>query len=129
MKTIKTNLFLILTLGSFAVMAAPRIGHHGDMIMKCHKPMFFNEVPSNNAKVSDFQKFSFNASENTDIATLKVWVNNQAIKVNSQKLPSGRYLISGQTAQPLLDDKVWVKVGSESDDGCKGLQTWNVYIE
>jgi hypothetical protein len=125
----KKLLFMLLLVCSASLSAAPRIGHHGDMIMKCHKPMFFGEVPADNSKVTAFQKFSFNASANTDIATLKVWVNNQEIKVDTIKQTSGRYLVSGQTTEPIIEGKAWLKASSESNDGCNGLKVWNVFIQ
>jgi hypothetical protein len=122
-------LFMMLLACSTSLLAAPRIGHHGDMVMKCHKPMFFGEIPANEAKVKDFQKFSFNASANTDIATLKVWVNNQAINVDTKQQASSRYLVTGQTDEPIHAGKAWLKVTSESDDGCNALKVWNVFIQ
>lgn len=125
----KKLFFMMLLLCSTALCAAPRIGHHGDMIMKCHKPQFFGEIPANNAKVKDFQKFSFIASANTDISTLRVWVNNQLVKISTIKQASGRYSVSGQTAQPIIEGKAWLKVTSESNDGCNDLQVWNIFIQ
>jgi len=125
----KKVLFLMLLAGSTTVIAAPRVGHHGEMIMKCHAPKFFGEKPAGDAKVESFQEFQFNASENTDIATLNVWVNNQLVNVTKEKQRSGRYLVTGKLAQPLTEGKAWVKAASESDDGCNGLQVWNVYIK
>ncbi|MGZ8186582.1 MAG: hypothetical protein ACXWTL_09070 [Methylobacter sp.] len=122
-------LFMMLLACSTSLLAAPRIGHHGDMVMKCHKPMFFGEIPANEAKVKDFQKFSFNASANTDIATLKVWVNNQAINVDTKQQASSRYLVTGQIDEPIHEGKAWLKVTSESNDGCNALKVWNVFIQ
>jgi len=125
----RTLFFIMMLACASDLLAAPRIGHHGDMVMKCHKPMFFGEIPANNSKVKNFQKFSFNASANTDIATLKVWVNNEAIKVDTKQQASGRYLITGQTAESINEGKAWLKVTSESNDGCNGLQVWNIFIQ
>jgi len=125
----RTLFFIMMLACASDLLAAPRIGHHGDMVMKCHKPMFFGEIPANNSKVKNFQKFSFNASANTDIATLKVWVNNEAIKVDKKQQASGRYLITGQTAESINEGKAWLKVTSESNDGCNGLQVWNIFIQ
>jgi hypothetical protein len=121
--------FMMLFAVSSTLLAAPRISHHGERILKCHKPLFFDVKPVNDSKVTSFQQFSFNTSANTDIATIKVWVNNQLIKVKSEKQASGRYLVSGQTSQPIVEDKAWIKVTSESSDGCNGLQVWNIFIQ
>lgn len=122
-------LLLPLIMISSLTHAAPRIGGHGDMIMKCHKPIFFDESPAKDSEVKIFQEFKFKASENTDIATLKVWVNNESIKVSIQKLLSGRYLVSGKSGQSLNKGKAWLKVTSESNDGCNALQSWYVNIK
>jgi hypothetical protein len=127
MKKLLLSAFLLAC--STQLVAAPRISHHGERILKCHKPLFFDVVPANNSKVDQFQTFSFNTSANTDIATIKVWVNNQFIKVTNKKLGSGRYLVSGQTDQPIIQDKAWIRVVSESSDGCNGFQVWNVFVQ
>ncbi|NOT11388.1 MAG: hypothetical protein HOP23_06080 [Methylococcaceae bacterium] len=125
----KLLLTVLLLTCSTLLTAAPRISHHGERILKCHKPLFFDVVPADNSKVAQFQTFSFSTSANTDIATIKVWVNNQLIKVTSKKLASGRYLVSGQTDQPIIEDKAWIRVVSESSDGCNGFQVWNIFIQ
>lgn len=119
----------MLLLCSTALSAAPRISHHGERILKCHNPLFFDENPANNAKVAQFHQFSFSTSDNTDISTLKVWVNNKLTQVNAKKQASGRYRVTGQTGQPIIEDKVWIRVSSESNDGCNGFQVWNVFIQ
>lgn len=125
----KKLLFIALMVSSTQLFAAPRISHHGERILKCHKPLFFDENPANNAKVMQFQRFSFSTSANTDISTLKVWVNNELTQVNTKKQASGRYLVTGQTDQPIIEDKVWIRVASESNDGCNGFQVWNIFIQ
>jgi hypothetical protein len=125
----KKTLFALLLLCSTAAIAAPRIGHHGDWVVKCHPPMFFGEKPAKDSQVSVVQNFEFSASENTDTKTLKVWVNNQLHNVSIEKQRSGHYRIAGKLSEPLRQGKAWIKVTSESDDGCNKLQAWNVYIE
>ena len=90
---------------------------------------FLANNPPKDAQVKSFQAFQFNASENTDIATLRVWINNELVDVAKEQQRSGRYRVSGQLAQPLTEGKAWIKVTSESDDGCNGLHVWNVYIK
>lgn len=119
----------ILLLFAATTIAAPRMGHHGDWVVKCHPPMFFGETPANDSQVGAFQNFEFSASENTDIQTLKVWVNNQLRNVSIEKQPSGYYRIIGKLPQPLGQGKAWIKVTSESMDGCNSLRAWNVYIK
>lgn len=125
----KILLLIPFLLTSTITQAAPRIGHHGDMITKCHNPIFFDEIPVKDSQVNAFDAFKFKASENTDIATLKVWVNNEPVKVSSQKLLSGRYHVAGKLNQSLKEGKAWIKVTSESDDGCNALQSWYVNIK
>lgn len=125
----KNWLFPLLLLCTTASNAAPRIGHHGDWVVQCHKPMFFAEVPVEDAHVAAFQEFEFKASANTDVNTLKVWVNNRVHDVSIEKRPSGNYRIAGKFPQPLQHGKAWIKVTAESDDGCNALRAWNVYIQ
>jgi hypothetical protein len=118
----------LLSCASLAI-AAPRMSGHGEMIVKCHMPVFFDEIPADNSEVNTFGEFKFKTSENTDINTLKVWVNNQSIDVNKQKQLSGRHLVTGKLKQPLTTGKAWIKVISESSDGCHALQSWYVTIK
>jgi hypothetical protein len=125
----KKTLFLISLLSSVTAIAGPRTGHHGDWIVTCHPPKFIQEKPTKDSWVSVFQDFEFTASENTDAKTLKVWVNNKALDVLIDKRPSGHYRIVGKLPEPLLQGKAWIKVTSESNDGCNDLRAWNVYIK
>jgi hypothetical protein len=125
----KKILLTILLLHSVAVFAGPRTGHHGDFIVVCHKPKFMQEKPVADSQVTEFQNFEFMTSDNTDGATLKVWVNNKLIDVIKDKKPSGHYHIIGKLPEPIRKGKAWVKVTSESNDGCNDLRAWNVYIK
>jgi hypothetical protein len=124
----KKTLLSILLLSSMASVAGPRTSHHGDFVLICHKPKFIQEKPEQDSKVKAFQSFEFIASENTDAETLKVWVNSKPIDVAIDHRPSGYYRIVGKLPEPLLEGKAWIKVTSESNDGCNDLRAWNVYI-
>jgi hypothetical protein len=125
----KKLLFIIFLLVSASAIAGARTGHHGDFIVVCHKPKFIQEKPAADSTVPEFQKFEFMTSENTDAATLKVWVNNKLLDVIKEKKPSGHHRISGRLPEPLREGKAWIKVTSESNDGCNDLRAWNVYIK
>lgn len=126
----KTFMMLaVILLSTASAFAGPRTGHHGDWLVTCHKPKFIQEKPVMDSKVSEFQEFEFTASDNTDAATLKVWVNNNPLKVNIDKRPSGYYRVNGKLAEPIREGKAWIKVTSESNDGCNDLRAWNVYIK
>lgn len=125
----KSSLFLIGFLISANVVAGPRTGHHGDFIITCHPPKFIQEKPQDNAQVRSFQEFEFTTSDNTDAKTLKVWVNNKPFDATIIPLPSGHYRVKGKLPEPLLEGKAWIKVTSESNDGCNALRAWNVYIK
>jgi hypothetical protein len=116
-------------LSSTNAIAGPRTGHHGDFIVVCHKPKFIQEKPAADSTVTEFQDFEFTTSENTDAATLKVWVNNKLVDVIKDKRPSGHHRIIGKLPEPLREGKAWIKVTSESNDGCNDLRAWNVYIK
>jgi len=123
------KLLFIFLLGSATAIAGPRTGHHGDFIITCHKPKFIQEKPAADSTVPEFQDFEFTTSDNTDAATLKVWVNNKLLDVIKDKRPSGHYHIVGKLPEPLREGKAWIKVTSESNDGCNDLRAWNVYIK
>jgi hypothetical protein len=123
------KIILLILLGSTTAFAGARTGHHGDFIVVCHKPKFMQEKPVADSTVAEFQDFDFMTSENTDAATLKVWVNNKMVDVIKDKRPSGHHHIIGKLPEPIREGKAWVKVTSESNDGCNDLRAWNVYIK
>jgi len=125
----KISLFLLGLLVSANAFAGARTGHHGDFIVVCHPPKFMQEKPLDNAQVSSFQEFEFMTSDNTDGKTIKVWVNNKLLDVAIVPLASGHYRVKGKLPEPLLEGKAWIKVTSESNDGCNALRAWNVYIK
>ncbi len=114
---------------SATLLAGSRTGHHGDWLVKCHVPKFIQEKPAQDSTVQVFQNFEFTASDNTDGATLKVWVNNTPLAVDIDKRPSGYLRVTGKLPEPITSGKAWIKVWSESNDGCNDLRAWNVYIK
>ncbi|MBK8816012.1 MAG: hypothetical protein IPN42_11185 [Methylococcaceae bacterium] len=125
----KNLLLLFFVMYSATAIAGSRTGHHGDWLVKCHVPKFIQEKPAQDSSVQSFQEFEFVASDNTDAATLKVWVNNKPLIVSIDKRPSGYYRIFGKLPEPLVEGKAWIKVWSESNDGCNDLRAWNVFIK
>ncbi len=126
----KTTIFFpAILLFAATAAAGSRTGHHGDWLVTCHKPKFIQEKPVMDSAVSEFQTFEFTASDNTDAATLKVWVNNNPLKVTIDKRPSGYYRVTGKLVEPIREGKAWIKVSSESNDGCNDLRAWNVYVK
>lgn len=120
--------------GVLVAMAAPSaalafgVSHHGGIILDCTAPIFFEESPGKDAKVPVFEKFSFTASDNTDAATLQVWVNAKPVKFSVEEQRSGRLAVEGFVDQPITSGKAWIKVTGVSHDGCDQLHTWNVFV-
>jgi len=103
------------------------IGHHGGMILNCEAPHFFDENPAADAKVSSFQKFSLTASDNTDPATIKAYVNNQPVAVIVEKDRAGRYAVSGGLPQAVSKGRIWLKVTADSQEGCDNFKSWFIH--
>jgi hypothetical protein len=118
----------VLALTASAGLAAG-VSHHGGPILHCEPPQFFDETPTKDSRVSSFQQFSVTASDNTDAATVKVWVNNEPVTVSVTEQRSGRLLLQGSLAAPITSGKAWVRVTGDSRDGCDALYVWNVYIQ
>ena len=121
-------LFLTLALVSSTASAARGVSHHGGPILHCDPPQFFDESPAKESSAPSFQQFTVTASDNTDPATIQVWVNNQPVEVKVSEQRSGRYLVEGSLAAPITSGKAWVRVTGDSKDGCDELYVWNVYI-
>lgn len=120
--------FLTLLVSIPTVTFAYGTGHHGGMILDCTAPEFFEESPSKDAKVAVLDTFSFTASDNTDPATLKVWVNTQPItdiQITPQR--SGRLSVNARLPEPVSKGRAWIKVTAVSQDGCDQLHNWYVY--
>jgi len=126
-QAIATIVFMLLALTSSPIHAAPRVSHHGGLIIHCEPPHFFDPTPGKEAKVTSIQDFSLTASDNTDQATIKVWANNEPVIVAITQQRSGSFLINGHFKEPVTQGKVWFRVNAESNDGCDDNFTWNVY--
>lgn len=124
-QTFFAGLALLVLAGS--ALAGSRVGHHGGMILDCESPHFFDQTPGKDAKVANIQNFSVVASENTDQASIKVWANNEPVKVTVTPQRSGQFLIEGKLPSPVTAGKVWFRVNAESHDGCDDNSSWNVY--
>jgi len=124
---ITASALLALALAASTATAAPKVGHHGGMILECEPPHFFDQTPGKDAKVGSIQDFSLTASENTDPETLKVWANNEPVPVTITPQRSGQLLIQGRLKEPVAKGKVWFRVNAESHDGCDENSAWNVY--
>ncbi len=120
--------------GMLLMLAAPivhayGVSHHGGLILDCTPPLFFDESPGRDARVSSVTDFSLTASDNTDGETVKVWANNQPVTVEITEQRSGRLTIKGHLPETVQTDKVWFKVTGISKDGCDQLHNWNVYLD
>lgn len=90
--------------------------------------MFFDESPSKDASVAEFSRFSVMASDNTDPATIKVWVNNQPVTPRVTPQRSGRLAIEGEVPAPIKSGRVWIKVSGFSHEECDELYNWHFSV-
>jgi hypothetical protein len=104
------------------------IGHHGGMILHCEPPHFFDEIPAADTRVGSFLSFSVTASENTDPATIKAFINNQQVPVTVDKERSGHYRVQGGLPQAVGKGRVWLKVSADSEEGCDEFKSWFVNV-
>lgn len=118
----------VLMLFAAVPTGAVPIGHHGGMILHCEPPHFFDETPAADAKVGSFQNFSVVASDNTDPATIKAFINNQPVSVKVNQERSGRFLVQGGLPQSVGKGRVWLKVTGDSVDGCDEFKSWFVNV-
>ena len=118
---------LAIAISAPAANAAPRVGHHGGLILDCKPPQFFDQTPGKDAKAISIQEFSITASDNTDPETVKAWANSEPLEVKVTQERSGSYLIKGHLKAPVTAGKVWFRVNAESNDGCDENSSWNVF--
>ena len=52
---------LVIAIFAPAANAAPRVGHHGGLILDCKPPQFFDQTPGKDAKAITIQDFSITA--------------------------------------------------------------------
>ncbi len=118
---------LAIAFSAPAANAAPRVGHHGGLILDCKPPQFFDQTPGKDAKAVSIQDFSITASDNTDPDTVKAWANSEPVEVKVTQERSGSFLIKGHLKTPVTTGKVWFRVNAESNDGCDENSSWNVF--
>jgi hypothetical protein len=128
MKPIPNIARLALALAVVALPAAAEVrGHHGQLIIHCTPPQFFDETPGKDARVASLQTFSVTASDNTDADTVKLWVNNQPVQPKVTQQRSGSYLIEGSIPAGATG-RVWLKAAADSHEGCDDYRSWFVTV-
>jgi len=118
---------MALAISASAAFSAPRVSHHGGLLLDCAPPKFYDQTPGNNAKLATIADFSLTASDNTDSTTIKVWANNEPVEVKVTQERSGSFLIQGRLKEPVSSGKVWFRVNAESNDGCDENSAWTVF--
>ena len=94
----------------------------------CSEPQFSSESPKNEPTVSSLARFSFEASQNTDLQTLNVEVDRVKVEPKATRLNSGDSRIDVDLKDPkAVPSKVRITVRAKSSDGCEAFQPF--YIE
>ncbi|AAU93286.1 hypothetical protein MCA0525 [Methylococcus capsulatus str. Bath] len=106
------------------------LSHHGGLILDCTPPLFFEESPANDSSVEIFDRFSFTASDNTDGATLKIWVDGKPVAPTITPQRSGRLTVEGRPDAPIGQpgSRVRILVSGFSKDGCERSHAYYVHV-
>ncbi|WP_367027480.1 hypothetical protein ABZN20_09555 [Methylococcus sp. ANG] len=110
--------------------SAAALSHHGGLILDCTPPLFFEESPANDSTVEVFDRFSFTASDNTDGATLKIWVDGKPVAPTITPQRSGRLTVEGRPDAPIGQPgaRVRILVSGFSKDGCERSHAYYVHV-
>ena len=94
----------------------------------CVKPKFTFFMPTEHSEVASGADFSFVASENTSINTLKVTVKDLATTLNIDEEKNGTFKVSGKLPSPLNKVYARIAISAQSHQGCLGDAGWLVHI-
>jgi len=96
----------------------------------CSEPQFSSESPKNESSVPKLTQFTFEASKNTDLQTLKVEVDGVLHEVRIARLNSGDSRIDVDLKDPKSSpSKVRITVRAKSDEGCEAFQPFYVEVK
>jgi hypothetical protein len=114
-----------------ATASAAALSHHGGLILDCTPPLFFEESPANDSTVEVFDRFSFTSSDNTDGATLKIWVDGKPVTPTITLERSGRLAVEVRPESPIGQSgaRVRVLVSGFSKDGCERSHAYYVHVK
>jgi hypothetical protein len=94
----------------------------------CVKPKFTDFTPAEHSEVAMSSEFSFVASENTDIHSLKVTIKELATTLKIENEHNGTFKVSGQLPTPLKDVYARIAISAQSHSGCLGDAGWLIHI-
>ena len=126
-----TTLSLILMSSTlFAPMAFGYGSGGGGGGSSCSEPQFFSESPKNETSVPKLTRFTFEASQNTDLQTLNVEIDGLKHEAKVTRLHSGDSHIDVDLKEPRsAPAKVRITVRAKSDEGCEAFQPFYIEIK
>jgi len=94
----------------------------------CVKPKFTDFTPAEHSEVATGSDFSFVASDNTAINTLKVTVKELATTLKIDTENNGTFKVSGKFPAPLKEVYARITISAKSHNECVGDAGWLVHI-
>ncbi|NOT85303.1 MAG: hypothetical protein HOP02_11120 [Methylococcaceae bacterium] len=119
---------MLLTVSSSVFAYVPSMGGSGGGGSACVKPKFSNFMPEEKAEVKPGAAFSFIASPNTHLNSIKVEVKAIPVKLDIPTKDEKSYKISGKLPENLKNTFVRIVVTGQGSSQCKGSDGWLVKI-
>ncbi|MEN9756231.1 MAG: hypothetical protein RL755_418 [Pseudomonadota bacterium] len=94
----------------------------------CVKPRFTDFMPAEHSEVAAESEFSFVASENTAVNSLKVTIKDLATTLKIETENNGTLKVSGKLPAPLKDVYARIAISGQSHSGCLGDAGWLIHI-
>lgn len=94
----------------------------------CTKPKFSEFTPADKAEIAPKSEFSFVASSNTAMKSLKVTVKDLPVTVTSKTQTAGDYVVTGVLPATLANTFARINISGETTSQCKGSDGWLVKI-
>lgn len=118
---------MLLTVSSSVFAYVPSMGGSGGG-GACVKPKFSHFMPEAKAAVKPGTAFSFVASPNTHLNSIKVEVKDMPVKLTMSAKTENAFKISGKLPENLKNTFARIAVSGQGSSQCKGSDGWLVKI-
>ena len=105
-------------------------GSSGGGGSSCSEPQFSDESPKNESSVKQLDRFSVEASKNTDLKTLEIEVDGIRQDATETPLRTGSSLLNVTLKEARTQaSKVRITIRAKSDDGCEAFQPYYIHVK
>ena len=105
-------------------------GSSGGGGSSCNEPQFSDESPKNESTVKQLNRFTVEASINTNLKTLEIEIDGVRQDATVTSLRTGASLLDVNLKQAKTQaSKVRITLRAKSDDGCEAFQPYYIHVQ